>query len=153
MAKSKPLKTDLIWHTEKRKLKDLVPFEKNPRKLPEAVEKALRESLYKFNLVEIPAINTDNKIIAGHQRVKIMTMLTNNPEMEIELRVPNRALTEKEFEEYNIRSNKNHGEFDNEILFKEFDLPDLINYGFTELQTYTPELNPAIDTGQITNEE
>lgn len=108
---------NLIWHTEKRKVKDLIPYELNPRKLSDEQAEKLKESLNKFNLVEIPAIDTDNKIAAGHQRVKIMLLLGRGEE-EIDVRVPNRKLTKEEFEEYNIRSNKNVGEFNWDLLAK-----------------------------------
>ena len=65
----------LIWHNEKRRISDLVPYELNPRSLSDEQAKQLKRSLEKFNLVEIPAVDMDNKILAGHQRVKIMIML------------------------------------------------------------------------------
>ncbi|MFH1792692.1 MAG: DNA methyltransferase [Patescibacteria group bacterium] len=105
----------LSWHTEKRRIKDLIPYELNPRKLPDDQAKKLKESLTKFDLVEIPAIDTDNKIVAGHQRMKILLLLGRGDE-EIDVRVPNRKLTRAEFEEYNIRSNKNAGEWDLDLL-------------------------------------
>ena len=109
--------TKLEWHTEKRKIKDLISYEKNPRKLTSEQEEKLKESLVKFNIVEIPAVDTDNKILAGHQRIKILLLLGRGEE-QIDVRVPNRKLTDKEFEEYNIRSNKNTGEWDFELLSK-----------------------------------
>ena len=65
----------LVWHNEKRKIDDLIPFEGNPRQMTEKQASDLKKSLEKFNLVEIPAIDTDNKIIAGHQRLKILQVL------------------------------------------------------------------------------
>lgn len=106
---------NLVWHNEKRKVKDLVPYGKNPRRLTDDEAARLKTSLRKFNLVEIPAIDIDNKIIAGHQRMKIMHLLGRRDE-EIDVRVPNRKLTDKEFEEYNLRSNKNTGEWDFDLL-------------------------------------
>ncbi|KKP62391.1 MAG: methylase protein [Candidatus Woesebacteria bacterium GW2011_GWA1_34_41] len=120
---------NLIWHTEKRKVKELVPYESNPRKLSNEQAEKLKDSLNKFNLVEIPAIDTDNKIVAGHQRIKIM-MLLGRGEEEIDVRLPNRKLTNGEFTEYNIRSNKNVGEFDWDLLAK-FDESFLADIGFS----------------------
>lgn len=105
----------LKWHNEKRKVSDLIPFEKNPRKITEKQKDDLKASLEKFDLVEIPAINTDNKIIAGHQRVMTLHLLGRGKE-KIDVRVPNRKLNKKEFEEYNIRSNKNVADWDWDIL-------------------------------------
>ncbi|HRY56808.1 MAG TPA: hypothetical protein P5014_01455 [Patescibacteria group bacterium] len=70
----------LFWKTEQRKIKDLIPFDKNPRILSDFQKDKLKESLEKFNLVEIPAINTDNKILAGHQKIKIMLLLNRGDE-------------------------------------------------------------------------
>lgn len=105
----------LVWHTEKRKINDLIPTEKNPRKMTEKQERELRESLEKFNLVDIPAINTDNRIISGHQRLRILQLLGRGEE-EVDVRVPNRNLTEGEHKEYLLRANKNTGEWDLELL-------------------------------------
>lgn len=102
--------TDIVWKTETRKLKDLVPASYNPRKLTQKQYEDLRSSLERFGLAEIPAINTDNLLLAGHQRVKVLTDLFGK-DHEIEVRVPNRNLTEEEAKEYNIRSNKNTGEW------------------------------------------
>ena len=64
----------LIWHNEKRIVKELVPYELNPRTLSDEHAEKLKKSLSKFNLVEIPAIDTNNKIIAAHQKIKILLM-------------------------------------------------------------------------------
>lgn len=121
------------FHNERRALKDLVPFAKNPRFLKKEGYEALKKSLEKFSLAEIPVINTDNTIVAGHQRIRILKILNaKNPDFEIDVRVPNRTLTQKEFEEYNIRSNKNVGEFDIDILANEFDINDLLSWGFSK---------------------
>jgi len=117
----------LEWHNEKRKVKDLIPYEFNPRTLTEEKKEKLIKSLEKFNLAEVPAINTDNKIIAGHQRVKILLHL-NRGEDVIDVRVPNRELTEQEFKEYNITSNVPAGYWDLDILeehFADIDLEEL----------------------------
>ncbi len=59
------------WHTEQQKISELIPTGHNPRRLTERQEKDLRRSLEKFDLVEIPAINKDGQILAGHQRLKV----------------------------------------------------------------------------------
>jgi len=124
------MKTQLTWRTETRKVDDLVPYEKNPRTLSDKQQKDLEASITKFNLVEIPAINTDNVVIAGHARLKIMQLLGRGQE-EIEVRVPDRTLTKKEFEEYLLRSNKNTGSWDYELL-KSFDTSFLLEIGFDD---------------------
>ena len=121
----------LQWKTVKRKINALVPFEKNPRKISDKQLKDLTKSLKKFNLVEIPAIDVDGKILAGHQRLKVLQMLGRGEE-EIDVRVPNRKLTEKESEEYLIGSNALGGDWDFEKL-KSFDLDLLLDVGFDQI--------------------
>lgn len=118
----------LEWHNEKRKVKDLIPFEYNPRILTEDKKQKLIKSLEKFNLAEVPAINTNNKIIAGHQRVKILLHLNRGEEV-IDVRVPNRELTEEEFKEYNITSNVPAGFWDVDVLEEHFADIDLESLG------------------------
>jgi DNA modification methylase len=125
----------LIWHTETRVINDLVPYERNPRTLSDTQLKKLKKSLEKFNLVEIPAVDTDGKIIAGHQRLKVMQLLDRGNE-EIDVRVPNRKLTKKEYEQYLITSNKVTGDWDFEAL-KSFDLDLLTDAGFDDLELAT----------------
>lgn len=108
--------TQLSWSTEKRKVRDLVPAEYNPRQMNEKQAKELEKSLKKFGLVEIPAIDLDNTLLAGHMRMATMIQLGRGEE-EIDVRVPNRKLTDAEAKEYNLRSNKNTGEWDMDKLF------------------------------------
>ncbi len=128
------------WSTEKRTINELAPYKQNPRKLTEKQYADLEASLKRFGLVEIPAINKDGVIIAGHQRLKIMQALGKGDE-KIDVRVPDRLLTEAELKEYNVRSNKNTGEWDWDILANAFDLDDLKDWGFDEkdLQINMPD--------------
>ena len=121
----------LIWRTEKRRIGDLVAYEHNPRFMTPEQEAELAASLERFNLAEIPAIDTNNRIVAGHQRIRLLIKMGKVDEL-IDVRVPNRPLTEDEFREYLIRSNANTGSWDTEILAQEFDLPQLEGWGLDE---------------------
>lgn len=129
------MNNELIWHNETRKISELIKYPKNPRHLTEKQYNDLKQSLEKFNLVETPAINLDNKIISGHMRLKILSIL-NNQDYIVDVRCPSRLLTEKEFEELNIRFNKNRGEWDFDILANEFDLEKLKDWGFTDRELH-----------------
>lgn len=122
----------LVWHTEKRKISDLTPAEYNPRQLTEKQAKDLTKSIEKFDLVEIPAVDADGTVIAGHQRLAILQKMGRGSE-EIDVRVPNRKLTEAEQREYNLRSNRNTGEWDWDKL-AEFDKELLLDVGFDEME-------------------
>lgn len=117
----------LTWSTTKRVINDLVPYENNPRKLSKEQEDNLKKSLKRFNLAEIPVIDRDNKIIAGHQRLRILQILGRGEE-EIDVRIPNRKLTEEEYRSYLIASNAIDGDWDYNLL-KEFDLDLLKDSG------------------------
>lgn len=128
-------KIKLEFHTEQRIINDLIPFEHNPRRLTEMQKEKLQASLEKFGLAEIPVINTDNVLCAGHQRVALLKVLGKGDE-DIDVRVPNRLMTEAEVKEYNIRSNKNTGEWDDDILANVFDQEDLIDWGFEKHEVF-----------------
>ena len=118
--------SQLEWHNEKRNIEDLKPTPNNPRRLTEEQEKHLGESLDRFNLADPIIINTDNTVIGGHQRLKIMK---KNGSAEVDVRVPDRQMTTEEVNELNLRLNRNMGEFDFGILAN-FDKELLKNIGF-----------------------
>lgn len=119
----------LIWRTEQRCVKDLLPFKHNPRKMSENQISDLKKSLKKFNLVEIPVADVDGKILAGHQRMAVMQLIGRGDEM-IDCRIPNRKLTEAEYKQYLITSNKVHGDWDEDILSEYFEVDMLLESGF-----------------------
>lgn len=120
---------NLKWETIKVKVKDLIQFDINPRKISEEKKEKLKRSLEKFNLVEIPAIDTDMTIIGGNQRVLALKLLNKEDEL-IDVRIPNRKLSKKEIKEYAIISNTHAGEFDLDILNTEFSDLDFNEIGF-----------------------
>lgn len=121
---------NLQWSTQTRKADDLLPYSKNPRTISDKQMSDLKKSLRRFNLVELPAIDTDGKIIAGHQRIRALQLLGRGQE-EIEVRVPNRKLTPEEYDQYLITSNAVTGDWDFDKL-KSFDLDLLLDNGFDQ---------------------
>ena len=126
------MNTKLSWTTVQKRVNDLVPQEVNPRKISDKQMSDLKRSLKKFNLAEIPAIDTDGKILAGHQRIKALQLLGRGDEL-IDVRIPNRKLTEQEVKEYLIGSNQLGGDWDYDLL-KDFDLPTLEFSGFDSIE-------------------
>ena len=119
------------WHNEVRRIKDLIPYVANPRQITEKQAKDLKASLAKFGLADPLIINTNNELIGGHQRKKILeTLMGVAPDFEVDVRVPDRELTIDESRELNIRLNKNTGSWDFDVLANEFELPDLVEWGF-----------------------
>lgn len=125
----------LSWKTIQKTVNDLVPQEINPRLITDKQMSDLTRSLKKYNLVEIPAIDTNGTILAGHQRIKALKLLGRGEEL-IDVRVPNRKLTEKESKEYLIASNKLGGDWDFELL-KSFDFEALEFAGFDAIEIGT----------------
>ncbi|MBO0360675.1 DNA modification methylase [Hymenobacter sp. BT186] len=114
----------LSWTTQQRQVRELVPLSYNPRTLTEEGRARLTRSIQKFNLAEIPAINLDNVVLAGHQRLAVLVDLGRGEEL-IDVRVPNRQLTKDELDEYNVTSNVGAGTWDYESLLENFAHLDL----------------------------
>lgn len=144
------------WSTEQRKIDDLIPAPVNPRQLTEKQFADLRKSLEKFDLAEIPAINTNNQILAGHMRLKVMQAIGRGQEI-IDVRVPDRQLSAKECEEYLIRSNKNGGTWDMDLLADSFEIDELKDWGFDDfdlgMNSFSPNTDPIFDTKDVAKEE
>lgn len=117
------------WKVETRKIKELKSHPKNPRILTKVQHEHLKASIGKFGLADKPIINLDGMVIGGHQRLKILKELGTK---EIEVLVPDRLLNQDEVDEFCIRLNKNTGEFCYETLANEWDIHDLVDWGFTE---------------------
>ena len=143
----------LEWKTIKKTVNELVPQKINPRMITDKQMSDLTRSLKKFNLVEIPAVDLNGQILAGHQRIKSLKILGRGDEL-IDCRVPNRKLTEKESKEYLIASNKLGGDFDYELL-KSFDFETLEFAGFSQIELgelWDKEKEVADDEFDVDNE-
>ena len=120
----------LEWRTERRRVRDLVPWEGNPRKITEKQAQDLQASLDRFGVADIPVIDADNRLVGGHQRCAIL-MAQGKGDMEVDVRVPSRKLTDEEFAELNLRLNKNVGSWDFDVLAN-MDENLLLSIGFDE---------------------
>ena len=143
----------LAWTTVQKRVDDLIPQGINPRSITDKQLSDLKRSLKKFNLVEIPAVDSDGTILAGHQRIKALQLLDRGNEI-IDIRVPNRKLTDQEAKEYLIGSNKLGGDWDYDLL-KAFDFETLSFAGFDaiEIASFWDEKNETKeDTFDVTEE-
>ena len=120
----------LKWRTVKRRVNDLAPYDRNPRQISDKQLEDLKKSLKTMGLVEIPAIDLDGRIVAGHQRIRVLKLLGKGQEL-IDVRLPSRKLTQKEFEQYLLSSNALGGDWNYEKL-KSFDIDTLLTIGFDE---------------------
>lgn len=118
------------WTLKKIKVSELKEYKSNPRALTKKGLTDLENSINKFGIAEPPVLNTDLTIIGGHARKKTFQKLGIK---EVNCYIPERELTEQEVKELNIRLNKNiAGEWDFDILANEFEIPELIEWGFEE---------------------
>ena len=83
------------WTNVTRKLKDLKPWERNPREITKDQAARLKESFEVFGQVETIAIGPDNEVYNGHQRLSVL-LAAHGGDHEVECRQADRALTEHE---------------------------------------------------------
>ena len=136
----------------KAKLGELKAWEDNPRVTDPKFEGDLKSSLDKFGLVEVPVINTDNTIVAGHQRIgKLIDKY--GPDLEIDIRIPDRELTPEEFIEYALISNKVSARFDYDKVRSFGDIPFRAGFEDWELDRVDTELPKDITEQAIQKRE
>ena len=115
---------------EKIEINKLKPATYNPRQISTKQYKDLKASIEKFGLVDPVIINQNgNVVVGGHQRLKICKELKH---IEIDCVVLD--LSKEEERELNIRLNKSGGEFDMDILANEFDVENLVDWGFKHVE-------------------
>ena len=114
----------------KRKIKDLIRAEYNPRKITKVQFQDLKDGIIEFGLVQPLVVNEKkerkNVIVGGHQRLKIWEDLGHT---EVDCSIVNLPLDKER--KLNIKLNKNGGTFDDDLLKEFFDYEELIEWGFT----------------------
>lgn len=130
------------WKLEKRRLRDLIPYETEDTGVPDRHNPRLRDpkgftelkrSIEKIGMAQ--AINIaygSNVILSGHQRVAALTD-KHGPDFEVDCYVSNRELTEQEMRDCVILLNKAvAGVWDMEYIAQNFDKHNYGDYGFDE---------------------
>jgi hypothetical protein len=118
------------WKLKDVEVSELQEYQNNPRRLDAQKLKHLEDSIKKFGLAEPLCVNTDNIICGGHGRLKVLKKLGIK---QVGCYYPDRKLTQQEFDELNVRLNKNQaGTFDFNMLSNMFEIEELKNIGFTE---------------------
>jgi len=115
--------TKLIWHSEKRSVKSLKAWIKNPRKITREAFLKLVDRIRQRGFHDVIKIDTDGTILSGTQRKKALLELDIK---EVTVLLPNRK---DEKDKIILESNLNDGEWDYEGL-KSFDLDVLTDVGF-----------------------
>ena len=121
---------------EKILINKLKPATYNPRQITKKQYNDLKESIDRFGLVDPIIVNEKTMtIIGGHQRYKIWKENAEQSNVD-DITIPCVMLnlnTEQE-RELNIRLNKSGGEWDMDILANEFDIEELKEWGFKDLE-------------------
>ena len=120
---------------EKILINKLKPATYNPRQISKKQYNDLKDSLDKFSLVEPIVVNKDMTIIGGHQRYKIWKENAEQSNVD-DITIPCVVLdlNKEQERELNIRLNKSGGEWDMDILANEFDIEELKDWGFKDLE-------------------
>jgi len=124
----------ITWTNERRKLRDLVPWDHNPREINKREAERLGESLAEFGQIQTIAIGPGNEVYDGHQRKLVWSVLPSfGPDYEVDVRVASRALTERERQKLVVYLHKGAtGDWDWDELANSFEMSDLLEWGFEE---------------------
>ena len=117
------------WKLVSKELSELFEHPHNPRYISKTDYSNLKESIEKFGLSEKLVINTDNTIIGGHQRKKVLEDIGIK---KVDCWIPDRTLAEEEVNELNVRFNRNQGQWDWDALANFWEPTGLCQWGFSE---------------------
>ena len=114
-------------------INSLNPAEYNPRQINNKQYEDLKASMEKFGCVDPIIININperlNVVVGGHQRLRILRELGADKVPTVSVN-----LSEEDERELNVRLNKSGGEWDMDILANEFDIVDLKEWGFKDIE-------------------
>jgi ParB-like chromosome segregation protein Spo0J len=114
--------------------------EYNPRKLTDKQKEDIKKSIEEFGFVNPLVVNShygrENILVGGHQRLKVAKELGYE-----EVPVVFVDLDKDKEKELNVRLNKNTGEWDLDVLSKEFTKLELKDWGFDDEETSVVFLN------------
>lgn len=137
------------WTEQRKRLGDLTPWPRNPRQIKSPQAKRLLASVQEFGQVETLAIGPDGDIYNGHQRLAVL-MERYGPDYEVDVRVSSRPLSEKEREKLTVYLHKGAaGEWDFDTLANEFEVSDLIEWGFEAGELGLDNSGSDVDQGLI----
>lgn len=162
---------NILWNSVRIKLGDLKPWKHNPRKMTKKRAQKLLESWKKFGQVQTVAIDPENEILDGHQRLSALLTLYGK-DYELDARQSNRRLSEKERRELVIALHAlTLGQWDWDVL-SSWDEKELYDIGFDvdllqdwnmdalnlrEFLTagfgYNPNTSPSIGDKQYTKDD
>lgn len=123
------------WLEKLVPLKDLRPFEKNPRHITNEQFEKLKQSLSQDGYHSRIKVTQDMRVVGGHQRLQALLELGFK---EVPVLIPDRAIDDATFKRILLRDNHNNGVFDMEILGNEFELEFLRDIGLHDIMNIPP---------------
>ena len=123
------------WIEQNVHLRDLKPFEHNPRTITEKQYEKLKTSLLEAGYHSRIKATPDLRVIGGHQRIRALRELGYDL---VAILVPDRALTDEQFKKILLTDNHNNGAWDMDMLSAYADLEELREIGLHEVMNIPP---------------
>ncbi len=129
----------ITFRLELVEIEKIIPNPKNSRYITEKKKERLSYSMGKYKLHDRPIVNEKDKdgnylLLAGHKRLEIEK---ENGHSQIYVQIPERPLTQEEFDELSLLHNNASGEYDFEELQTHFDIDYLIEVGGFEMYQFS----------------
>lgn len=153
------------WQPVQKKIKQLIPYERNPRTITEKRFNKLKEIITEQGFRSPICLDNDNQILAGHQRMRALIDLGFGDEVVwCMVPPPNLELTKELIKKIIVQDNLSWGEFDMDILAADYEVMELVEMGFEELESFEekeadqdieedeapePEENPVAKLGDV----
>ncbi len=119
------------WKPEKRRVSELKLWDKNPRTISDTAFDKLKSRITKRGFHDIIKINTDGTVLSGNQRKRALEELGID---EVWALVPDHPLSDSEMKIVAGESNRSDGVDDFDILANEYDIEELQEIGYSELE-------------------
>lgn len=124
-----PENIEIKWLPQERLVSDLKEWPQNPRKIKDTDFARLKDRIQKRGMHDVLLVDLDGTILSGNMRKKALTELGIDTVLTL---YPNRPLSDEEKTQIALEMNRNDGQWDYDILGNSFDVPLLLDIGFTE---------------------
>lgn len=135
--KAAKLPAMIQWSEQEVAVKDLKPYERNPRRITVEDFQRLKHSISKNGYHQRILVMNDLSVIGGHQRIRALQELGIKT---VKVLVPDRELTEEQFKEIMIKDNLPFGSWDFDILSADYDSDQLVEFGMPA--DWLPDFEP-----------
>lgn len=119
---------DKEWECRKVKLSEIMPNEKNPRRITQEAFDKLKKKIEEVGFHSPIKVDNDGVILGGNQRYAAL-MAMGAGEIEVPVMFPKFKLTKREKQEIIITDNISDGEWNMDMLANDFAQEDLQEWG------------------------